>query len=110
MPDAESNFRKRNPHPQCESGEAVEIEEPTSLPKPQPPSTPPPPMCNGDGSEPLRCEMKDCDMVFMADSRKLAQRKKWHHEYDHFANPHYLKDPEYFESFKYEPKNLSKQS
>ena len=99
-----------SPSHQCESGEAVEIEEPTSLPQPQPPSTPPPPMCNGDGSEPVRCEMKDCDMVFMADSRKLAQRKKWHHEYDHFANPHYLKDPEYFESFKYEPKNLSKQS
>ena len=99
-----------SPSHQCESGEEVETEELTSFPQPQPPSTPPPPMCNGDGSEPVRCEVKDCDMVFMADTRNMALRKKWYHEDDHTANPHFFKDPKYFESFKYEPKNLSKQS
>ena len=62
--------------------------------------------CNGDGSAPERCQIKNCGMAFTANTRRNAFRIKNTHENDHIFYPLRFEDPkEYFEEFKLELAN-----
>ena len=62
--------------------------------------------CNGDGSAPERCQIKNCGMAFTANTRRNAFRIKNTHENDHIFYPLRFEDPkEYFEKFKLELAN-----
>ena len=65
--------------------------------------------CNGDGSAPLKCNIKNCGMAFTAATHKRAFRIKTNHEQEHIFYPERFKNPKkYFENYKQELANYNK--